>query len=93
MPNARLALALSLIFCLGTACHEESLDGSSAAAFTASVMAMNSAHSVEEAQQFGADLRAAEALIGQQRVRDAMNGMAWSQARAYLDDVVHSRAR
>ena len=93
MPNARLALALSLIFCLGTACHEECLDGRNDAAFSASVMAMNATRSVEEAQRFGADLRAAEAVLGKQRVRESMQGMAWSQARAYLDEVVRSHAR
>ena len=74
------------LFCLlmAAACHETHLDGSSQAAFDASIRAMNQEHSVIEAQDFGAKLVAAEAKLGKDAVREQMNGMSYAQAKAYL---------
>jgi len=75
------------LFCLlmAAACHETHLNGSSDAAFTTSVQAMNQEHTVAEAQAFGAKLVAAEKSLGKDTVRQQMNGMSYAQAKTYLD--------
>jgi len=75
------------LFCLlmAAACHEAHLDGSSQAAFDASIRAMNQEHSVAEAQAFGAKLVAAETTLGKDVVRRQMNGMSYAQAKSYLE--------
>ena len=75
------------LFCLlmAAACHETHLNGSSDAAFTTSVQAMNQEHTVAEAQAFGAKLVAAEKTLGKDTVRQQMNGMSYAQAKTYLD--------
>ena len=76
------------LFCLlmAAACHETHLNGSTDAAFAASVLAMNQEHTVAEAQAFGSKLVAAEKTLGKDTVRQQMNGMSYAQAKAYLDD-------
>jgi hypothetical protein len=69
---------------MAVACHEAHLNGSSENAFHASVMAMGAKHSVKEAEDFGAQIEAAESKIGKENVRQLMNGMSWSQAKAFL---------
>ena len=75
------------LFCLlmAAACHESHLNGSSEAAFAASVQAMNQEHTVTEAQAFGTKLVAAEKTLGKDVVREQMNGMSYAQAKTYLD--------
>jgi len=75
------------LFCLlmAAACHETHLNGSSEAAFTTSVQAMNQEHTVTEAQAFGTKLVAAEKSLGKDAVRQQMNGMSYAQAKTYLD--------
>ena len=75
------------LFCLlmAAACHETHLNGSSEAAFNASVQAMNQEHTVTEAQAFGTKLVAAEKTLGKDVVREQMNGMSYAQAKTYLD--------
>lgn len=75
------------LFCLlmAAACHEAHLNGSSEAAFAASVQAMNEEHTVAEAQAFGTKLVAAETSLGKDAVRQQMNGMSYAQAKTYLE--------
>ena len=75
------------LFCLlmAAACHESHLNGSSEAAFAASVQSMNQEHTVTEAQAFGTKLVAAEKTLGKDVVREQMNGMSYAQAKTYLD--------
>jgi hypothetical protein len=74
------------LFCLlmAAACHETHLNGSSDAAFEASVQAMNQEHTVVEAQDFGAKLGAAETRLGKDGVRKLMNGMSYAEAKTFL---------
>ena len=74
------------LFCLlmAAACHETHLNGSSEAAFNASVQAMNQEHTVAEAQDFGTKLTAAEKKLGKDAVRNAMNGMSYAEAKTFL---------
>jgi len=74
------------LFCLlmAAACHETHLNGSSEAAFNASVQAMNQEHTVTEAQDFGTKLTAAEKKLGKDAVRKVMNGMSYTEAKAFL---------
>lgn len=82
-----LRIIIVAIFCLlmAAACHETHLNGSTEAAFTASVQAMNQEHTVPEAQAFGTKLVAAEKTLGKDAVRQQMNGMSYAQAKTYLD--------
>jgi hypothetical protein len=75
------------LFCLlmAAACHEAHLNGSTEAAFDASVRAMNQEHTVSEAQAFGSKLVAAQTKLGKDTVRQQMNGMSYAQAKSYLD--------
>jgi hypothetical protein len=75
------------LFCLlmAAACHETHLNGSTEAAFDASVQSMNQEHTVTEAQAFGTKLAAAEKALGKDNVRQSMSGMSYAQARTYLD--------
>jgi hypothetical protein len=75
------------LFCLlmAAACHETHLNGSSEAAFTTSVQAMNQERTVVEAQAFGTKLVAVEKSVGADTVRQQMNGMSYAQAKTYLD--------
>jgi hypothetical protein len=74
------------LFCLlmAAACHETHLNGSSDAAFSASVQAMNQEHTVTEAQDFGSKLTAAEQKLGKDSVRKLMNGMSYGEAKTFL---------
>ena len=74
------------LFCLlmAAACHETHLNGSSEAAFNASVQSMNQEHTVAEAQDFGTKLTAAEKKLGKDSVRTLMNGMSYAEAKAFL---------
>lgn len=74
------------LFCLlmAAACHETHLNGSSEAAFNASVQSMNQEHTVSEAQDFGSKLTAAEKKLGKDSVRQAMNGMSYAEAKTFL---------
>jgi hypothetical protein len=74
------------LFCLlmAAACHETHLNGSSEAAFNASVQAMNQEHTVTEAQDFGAKLTLAETKLGKDSVRKVMNGMSYAEAKTFL---------
>ena len=83
------------LFCLlmAAACHETHLNGSSAAAFDASVQSMNQEHTVTEAQAFGTKLAAAELALGKDKVRQSMNGMSYAQARTYLDSTAATEQR
>lgn len=80
------------LFCLlmAAACHETHLNGSSDAAFAASVQTMNQEHTVAEAQAFGTKLVAAEKSLGKDAVRQQMNGMSYAQAKTYLDSAASS---
>ncbi|MET0229587.1 MAG: hypothetical protein ABW186_01490 [Rhodanobacteraceae bacterium] len=74
------------LFCLlmAAACHETHLNGSTEAAFNASVQAMNQEHTVTEAQDFGTKLTAAEKKLGKDSVRQLMNGMSYGEAKTFL---------
>ena len=74
------------LFCLlmAAACHETHLNGSSEAAFNASVQSMNQEHTVTEAQDFGTKLVAAEKKLGKDSVRKLMNGMSYAEAKTFL---------
>lgn len=78
------------LFCLlmAAACHETHLNGSSEAAFSASVQAMSQEHTVAEAQDFGSKLTAAEEKLGKDSVRKLMNGMSYGEARTFLATAV-----
>ena len=82
------------LFCLlmAAACHETHLNGASDAAFEASVQTMNQEHAVADAQQFGAELAAAQRALGGAEVRRRMNGMSYAQANAFLDSTKAARA-
>lgn len=82
-----IRIIIVALFCLlmAAACHEAHLNGSTEAAFTASVQAMNQEHTVAEAQAFGTRLAAAEKTLGKDAVRQQMNGMSYAQAKSYLD--------
>ena len=74
------------LFCLlmAAACHETHLNGSSEAAFNASIQSMNQEHTVAEARDFGAKLTAAETKLGKDSVRKLMNGMSYAEAKTFL---------
>jgi len=84
MGKTRLVLVLALL-CMAVACHEAHLDGSSEKAFNDSVMAMYKDHSYDDARVFGERVTRAESILGKEKVRASLNGMSWTEARAYLD--------
>jgi hypothetical protein len=87
-------LIIVALFCLlmAAACHETHLNGSSEAAFNASVQAMNQEHTVTEAQDFGTKLTAAEKKLGKDAVRNAMNGMSYAEAKTFLSTATTTSA-
>ena len=90
-----LRIIVVALFCLlmAAACHEAHLNGSSDAAFAASVQAMNEEHTVAEAQAFGTKLVVAQKKLGKDVVRQRMNGMSYAQAKAFVETTADEPAK